>query len=192
MDGGSAGIVPASRRGCRESRLQKAALRSQSWVSGRLGATASGQTDIPRRMTWPISETTFRRDPAVSPGVFPTASGKRRIPRSLTLAALPTRRRSTRGNPFHAVGEELAHTWLRARRASSAGLHRFRSATLLTDTAALGARGAEGYGRVLVPGPQHEVVRDNDGEGVVQRTCGWARQRIPPPGSNWAPGKGAK
>jgi hypothetical protein len=57
-----------------KSRLRKAALRSRRWVSERLGATASGRTDIPRRMRWTISESTLRSDPAGSPGVFPTAS----------------------------------------------------------------------------------------------------------------------
>jgi hypothetical protein len=57
-----------------KSRLRKAALRSQRWVSERLGTTASGRTNIPRRMRWTISEPTLRSDPAGSPGVFPTAS----------------------------------------------------------------------------------------------------------------------
>ena len=50
-----------------KSRLRKAALRSQRCMSERLGATASGQTDIPRRMRWPISEPTLdmERDLAV-------------------------------------------------------------------------------------------------------------------------------
>jgi hypothetical protein len=47
-------------------------------MSERLGTTASGQTDIPRRMRWPISEPTLRSDPAGSPGVSrqpPTNAG---------------------------------------------------------------------------------------------------------------------
>jgi hypothetical protein len=60
-----------------KSRLRKAALRSQSGMSERLGATASGETGIPRRMRWPISEPTLRSDSAGSPGVFPTASDER-------------------------------------------------------------------------------------------------------------------
>lgn len=92
-----------------------------------------------------------------------------------------------------AVGEELAPTWLSVGRASGAGLHRFHLPRLLTDTAALGGRGAEGYGRVfLVPSPQHEVVPDNDGEGVVQRTCGWARRRIPTSRLRLGAGEGSK
>jgi hypothetical protein len=65
---------------------------------------------------------------------------------SLTLAA--SRSPLDARQSFRAAGGEPAHTWLSAGRASSAGLHRFRSASLLTDTAALGARGAEGYGGV--------------------------------------------
>ena len=43
-----------------------------------------------------------------------------------------------------------------------------------------------------VPGPQHEVVPDNSGEGVVQRTCGWARQRIPASRLQRGAGEGSK
>jgi hypothetical protein len=43
-----------------------------------------------------------------------------------------------------------------------------------------------------VPGAQHEVVPDRDGEGVVQRTCGWARQRIPASRLQLSAGEGSK
>src|ERR687896_1929915 len=73
--------------GVAQSRLRKRAARSRRCMPEQRCGTTLRRTARPRGTRWPISEPTLRSDPAASPGVYATATARRREAIDVLIAA---------------------------------------------------------------------------------------------------------